>query len=56
VEERIPADNQETTDDDVSFTAGDAVCTDGRCVPTFLGVLCSEVSSSCYAIAAPPAR
>jgi hypothetical protein len=38
-----PADNQLTIDDEVSFTAGDAVLASGQTVPSLLGVLCSEV-------------
>lgn len=37
-----PADNQATIDDDVSFTAGDAVLADGRSIPALLGVLSGE--------------
>jgi len=38
-----PADNQETIDDDVSFTAGDAVLANGQIVPAMLGVLSCEL-------------
>jgi hypothetical protein len=38
-----PSDNQETIDDDVTFTAADAVFADGRTVPALLGVLAGDV-------------
>jgi hypothetical protein len=38
-----PADNQQTIDDDVSVTAGDAMFASGQSAPALLGVLCSEL-------------
>jgi hypothetical protein len=38
-----PADNQESIDDDVSFTAGDAVLANGESVPAMLGVLSGKL-------------
>jgi hypothetical protein len=38
-----PADNQESIDDDVSFTAGDAILPNGQVVPAMLGVLSGEL-------------
>ena len=38
-----PADNQVTIDDDVTFTAGDAVLANGQRVPALLGVLSGEL-------------
>ncbi|MFN0052766.1 MAG: hypothetical protein ACKV0T_11285 [Planctomycetales bacterium] len=38
-----PADNQLTVDDDVSFTAGDAVLSNGKIVPAMLGVDSGEL-------------
>ena len=38
-----PADNQQTIDDEVSFTAGDAVLANGQIVPAMLGVLSGEL-------------
>lgn len=42
-----PADNQQTIDDDVTFTAGDAVLANGDSVPAMLGVLLGELCSVC---------
>ena len=38
-----PADNQQTIDDDVSFTAGDAIFANGQPAPALLGLLCGEL-------------
>jgi hypothetical protein len=38
-----PADNQDNIDDDISFTAGEAVLANGRNVPALLGLLSSQV-------------
>jgi hypothetical protein len=42
-----PADNQQTIDDDVSFTAGDAMLASGQSAPALLWVLCGELYSVC---------
>lgn len=38
-----PADNQETIDDDVTFTAGDALLANGQTVPAMLSMLSCEL-------------
>jgi hypothetical protein len=38
-----PADNQQSIDDDVNFTAGDAVRANGQRVPAMLGLLSGEL-------------
>ena len=40
-----PADNQQTLDDDVSCTAGDAVLANGQTVPAMLAVWSGELGS-----------
>ena len=40
-----PANNQETIDDDISFTAGDVTFANGQSAPALLEVLCGELSS-----------
>jgi hypothetical protein len=38
-----PADNQQSIDDEVSFSAGDAVLANGKTVPAMLGLLSGEL-------------
>jgi hypothetical protein len=38
-----PADNQQTIDDDVSFTAGDVIFANGQPARALLGLLCGEL-------------
>lgn len=40
-----PADNQQTIDDDVSFTAGDAILSSGQTLPAGLCVVSGELDS-----------